>query len=174
MYGLHLIPVSRRRKKLCIESESHYCVVSAVKYFVSIFLFIFISLNNLRLLLTIKPKCLNCTKSNSYQPFHNPKMLSLPISLNKSSILKFFRYSLIIYTCSVDDSCLLERVITPCSATGCWGRSTLTPPTLSSAVAPGLPASHPYNACDLPTLTRTTVLEKIYVIRHQKRYEQKL
>lgn len=68
----------------------------------------------------------------------------------------------------MEDSCRLERVMTPCRATGCCGRSTRTPPTLRRAVAPCRPASQPYRAWDLPTLTRTTVLEA------QTRNEKKL
>jgi hypothetical protein len=67
-----------------------------------------------------------------------------------------------IVTCSVEDSCLLPLVIIPCRATGCCGISILTAPTVSSPEFLSLVRLEmlEYRACDLPTVTFTTVLQK--------------
>jgi len=67
-----------------------------------------------------------------------------------------------IVTCSVEDSCLLPLVIIPCRATGCCGISIFTAPTVSSPEFLSLVRLDmlEYRACDLPTVTFTTVLQK--------------
>lgn len=67
-----------------------------------------------------------------------------------------------IVTCSVDDNCLLPLVIIPCRATGCCGMSIFTAPTVSSPEFLSLARLEmlEYRACDLPTVTFTTVLKK--------------
>jgi hypothetical protein len=65
-------------------------------------------------------------------------------------------------TCSVEESCLLPLVIIPCRATGCCGISIFTAPTVSSPEFLSLVRLEmlEYRACDLPTVTFTTVLQK--------------
>ena len=67
-----------------------------------------------------------------------------------------------IVTCSVEDSCLLPLVIIPCRATGCCGISIFTAPTVRSPEFLSLVRLEmlEYRACDLPTVTFTTVLQK--------------
>jgi len=94
-----------------------------------------------------QPRCRGeCRAMNSTSSAVVPRLILLEVRVTRNS-------------CSVEDSCLLPLVIIPCRATGCCGISIFTAPTVNSPEFLSLVRLEmlEYRACDLPTVTFTTV-----------------